>query len=985
MSFRANSLRIAAAFLAVAILGVAPAAFAQQESGNLFGQTSDEQGARLPGVSVTLTGYGAPLTATTDSRGEFRFLNLAPGNWTVTCELQGFAKVTKTDIQVAVGKNTNVVVTMKLSTVEAAVTVKGEAALIDTRKVATGATVNQVELTSIPTARDPWVILQSVPGVQIDRLNNGGDQSGQQSFYVGKGAMEANNVWNLDGVNVTDMSATGSSAFYYDFDSFEEISATTGGADITQMTPGVQLNLVTKRGTNDIHGSARAFWTPNQWQSQNTPPAVAAQPPPNNQGTQIDEIQDYGVEVGGPLWQDKAWLWGAYGRNQVNLIQIGGASDKTTLIDVNGKVNLQPIESTGIVLAYTQNEKDKFGRGVGVTHPPDTAYNQGGFDGKPTANMKVELSQVVSSSLFLTANYSYVRGGFQLVPEAGLGVNNTYLDSNGVWHNSYIGFLIQRPLHNVGATGSYFFNAGPVGNELKFGFAYRTGKANTTSIWPGDGNWMCQNCFGTGQNVAIMTREGNARAYANWYNGYLGDVLTMGNLTANIGVRYDVQEGNNGGGAVAANPIIPDILPALGSSTGPQQFSWKDWQPRVGLTYAVGDAKKLLLKASYARFVDQMGYGNITVTNPSALAGIEFYTTTQPGVPITRNSLDFNTGVPCGAVNCQGFYGFNPANPTSPSSPNFIQQGLKAGKTDEFLVGADYEIMPDLVAGLAYTHRKYFDQSTNFPSAADGTVYTPANWSNLGGISVVNNGATFTIPAVFGLNTTVPAGVTEVNRPNYDQTYDGVELTFQKRLSNNWMMRGNFTWAANNQSGPLTSCANPNNVVNGATGGSCPGNDIMVQGPGLGSGAFQYVYLNAKWNFNISGVYQLPWNFNVGANFYGREGYPRLSYISTNAGDGLGGQNILVGKIGSERYPDVFNFDLRIEKVLPLKPLQVALSLDVFNVANGNTVLQQQSLAGKASYNTTTGVWTTSPVASYGTITEIQAPRTVRAGARISF
>ena len=82
--------------------------------------------------------------------------------------------------------------------------------------------MDQTELAQIPTARDPWVILGTVPGVQLDRVNVGGSESGQQSTYVAKGADSSQNMWNLDGVTITDMGASGSSPNYYDFDSFEE-------------------------------------------------------------------------------------------------------------------------------------------------------------------------------------------------------------------------------------------------------------------------------------------------------------------------------------------------------------------------------------------------------------------------------------------------------------------------------------------------------------------------------------------------------------------------------------------------------------------------------------------------------------------------------------------------------------------------------------------------------------------------------------------
>ena len=159
MSNRHNSLEGCIAAIAIALAAIfAPAAplSAQQLSGNIFGYVTDEQGGRLPGVSVTLTGAGAPQTVTTDSRGEYRFVNVAPGNnYTMTYEIQGFTKVTKTGVQVAVAKNTETSETMKLSKVEAAVTVRGEAATLDTRKVENGAVVDQEQLKAIPTARDP--------------------------------------------------------------------------------------------------------------------------------------------------------------------------------------------------------------------------------------------------------------------------------------------------------------------------------------------------------------------------------------------------------------------------------------------------------------------------------------------------------------------------------------------------------------------------------------------------------------------------------------------------------------------------------------------------------------------------------------------------------------------------------------------------------------------------------------------------------------
>lgn len=1004
MAYRTSSWRSGAAIaiVALAFLAVSGALFAQQLTGTIYGTVTDEQGGRLPGVTVTLSGGGAPQSFTTDARGEFRFLNLAPlDRYTVTYELQGFVRTTKTSIAVSIGHNTQADVTLKLAKVEAAVTVRAEVPLLETRKVATGAVVDQAQLVDIPTARDPWVVLQSVPGVMVDRLNVGGNYSGQQSLFYAKGAMGAQSTFNLDGVNITDMAALGSSGTYYDFDSFEEIQATTGGSDITALTPGVQLNLVTKRGTNDVHGSARVLLTREKWQSNNASDAFLAQPAGTNIPPRTDTIQDYGVEVGGPLWKDHLWAWGAYGRNQIDLITSTGATDKTTLEDANFKLNGQVTESTALTLAYTQGDKTKLGRNVGLTRPTSNeGWNQSGVNGLPSALDKIEVSQVIGSNLFATANYSYFRGGFQLVPGSGEAINNVYEDAGGVWHNGYYTYRTQRPLHNVGASGSYFFNVGQTGNELKFGFSYRTGGVVSTTAWPGNGNYAILNGFGVGKDEAIMTRAASLKGTLDYWNGYLGDTLTAGNLTVNVGLRYDVQTGFNQGGTSAANPVVPEVLPAIAAADQPEFFKWKDWSPRVGATYALGDAKKIILKASYARFADQLGIGTLFNVNATQLAGARYYWTDKNGDKIIqRDELDFTKPVGAACPGCppgvQSTYGFDPTHPASPQSANIIDPNLKAGKTDEVVAGVDYEVLPELVVGLGYTYRKYTDPVFSPQSQAPRAGLSSSNFvlcttalrsrcpSNGLITGTTANGTHFSVP-VYALapGTSLPASVITTNRSDYDTTYNGIELTAQKRLSNKWMVRGNFGWQNWKQSNGSGGCFDPTNLLSSTFGASCPGSDIMVGPSGTGSGATGNIFVNSKWNFNVAGLYQLPLGFNVGANIFGRQGYPFVQWVRINTGDGFGTKNVLVPPLDEQRNPDIYNVDLRLEKVIELRPLSIALSADIFNLFNSNTTLQRQGRIGDC---TAAGCTAITPNSTYNLITDFQSPRVVRAGARISF
>ena len=149
------------------------------------------------------------------------------------------------------------------------ITVTGESPIVDTKATGTKQTFTNELLQSIPSARDPWVILQQTAGIAMDRENVGGNMSGQQSNYVSRGGNPTNNKWSLDGVDITDMSATGASPSYYDFDAFEEMTITTGGVDVTQQTGGVGINLVTKSGSDKFRGSSRFYVTDEKFESNN--------------------------------------------------------------------------------------------------------------------------------------------------------------------------------------------------------------------------------------------------------------------------------------------------------------------------------------------------------------------------------------------------------------------------------------------------------------------------------------------------------------------------------------------------------------------------------------------------------------------------------------------------------------------------------------------------------------------------------------------
>ena len=318
-------MRVRAFVLAlVALFATSALASAQgQQTGEIFGKATDQSGAVLPGVTVTLSAPTLlqPLVAVTSETGTYQFPRLEIGVYTVKFDLTGFKTVVSEGIRVTVGFSAQINAQMGVSTVQETITVTGQTPIVDTKETGTKQTFTNELLQSIPSARDPWVILQQTAGIAMDRENVGGNMSGQQSNYVSRGGNPTNNKWSLDGVDITDMSATGASPSYYDFDMFEEMTINTGGVDVTQQTGGVGINLVTKAGSDKLRGSGRYYRTNENLEATNATDTIRLQG--GGSGNPIQDIKDYGIEVGGPIKKGRAWIWGSYGTQNINVGVVG--------------------------------------------------------------------------------------------------------------------------------------------------------------------------------------------------------------------------------------------------------------------------------------------------------------------------------------------------------------------------------------------------------------------------------------------------------------------------------------------------------------------------------------------------------------------------------------------------------------------------------------------------------------------------------------
>jgi hypothetical protein len=971
---RGSLVRLALAVLFL-ILAMAAPAFAQLQTGDLYGSVADEKRQALPGVTVTLTGVGAPQVQVTDEQGEFHFLHLYPGTYAVKAELEGYSPVEYPDIAVQLGHRADLRITMNAA-VHEEITVTGESPLLDERQVNQGSNVSTVELDKIPTARDPWSLLSQAPGVLVDRVNVGGNESGQQSAFLGVGSGSRDNTFAVDGVIVTDMNAVGASATYFDFGAFEEVQFTVSSTDVTVATSGVTINQVTKRGTNEWKGNARFLRTDGEYQADPFLP----------DGNRIDRVDEDGLDVGGPLWKDHLWGWGSYGESDIRNIVQGGQLDRTKLHDANFKLNFQAGPSNSGVLHYWNNDKLKFGRGAGPNRAPETTLDQT----TPQETYKGEDTWVATPNLVLTALYSHNPGKFTLSPEGGLDAD-IFVDSHNVRRGTWFDFKQDATIDQGRADASYFFDTGSVSHQLKFGGSYRDQENHSGTVWPHGKIVWAGNLFGLDPGLAAVgfQRNRSVGIDSRYESAWLQDTLTRDRWTINAGLRYDRQYLKNLASSDAGNPEAPGVEPGApplippinfpGNDVG--GFTWSTIQPRVGVTYALGEDRKSLLRATFSRYAEQLGQLPLASrASPLGYSYAYFYFEDANGNlrldPGERPSLYFGYAV-----------SINIDNPASLVSANVNDPNLGPTLTDEVTLGYERAFGSNFASGLTVTYRDIHDipETRVFVTDASGQVRlaTRDDWVQTGFVCtadapcVLPNGQTASPQPVYELREGIePTGGRLYTNGDRKQRYLGTTLYMTRRLANRWSLRGHFTYADWKWLiGPqFKRYDDPTNEV--STGAPdlffSDSNDVFAEQSG---GQKADVFTGSRWLFNVNGLYQIaperPWGFNVGASVTGREGYILPAFAPS--GSAVGQREVQLTKnLDTFRNPSVTVLDGRLDKDFRFGSFNVNLSLDGFNLTNEHYVLQRDRDA------------TAAPEDRYK-ILEVLSPRVFRFGVTIRY
>jgi len=934
--------KLLTAFAVFALLS--SVAFAQTATADIYGTVVLPDGSAIPGVAVTLTGDNiGQKTTVTSEEGNFRFLRLPPGTYQLKFELEGFRTVINKGIRLYVGKNKNLNIVMETSQIREEIVITGKTGAVDVRKTTVGVNITKEMLTSLPTARNPWTILNLVPGMMLDREDVGGNESGQQSSFYGLGASDDDTTWNVDGANITDPSAIGAAPGYLNTNSYEEMQVTLGSNDITAQTGGTQLNFVSKRGGNRYSGDFHLYVEDEAWEMTQDLPESITDRGWGSPG--IQRLYQYGVNFGGPIIKDKLWFFGSYGIQDIHSRTIVQTEDSTWLEGKYLKLDFQFGNTSGHV-QYSADTKKKWGRtAIGAaSQDPGTTWDQNG----PGAVFLGSLQQVMGN-LMLNVKFAYTDGGFSLDPKANEinpatghqeGTDWYYYQTPSLyWGGSTYYYTTNRNSLNLSLDGNYFAE-GVLGgdHEIRFGVDYYTATTTSQTLYPN-------------QRILMVWDKSDPNLYKElWWvadglfdvgfkrmSFYLSDTATFGKLTANVGVRYDKESGSHNattapGLTFNGTPIFSSYLGDLAVPGRDIDTSFNVISPRISLTYDINGDGKNVVKASFARYGSQSG------NNLAA-----FLWTVGPREIDVFWADDGDSVVEWGEWSEDPadwlWWNIDELDPYATESSNVFDPDFNSPILNELTLSFEKALGDDVALAVnAYYKKRTNLQWTKGLFTDTGALDSKDNWY-VGGTYTFASGKT----SDYYLRYARPNASYRTNHGSGNYTeYKALQLVFSKKLANGWMLDASFTYSDWTSKSDVAETYDMTNFDYWEGG---------VVAPESGGSGITGIYVNARWQFKLSGLYQLPWGINVTGVLQAREGYV-IPYYEQVYRPGIGWTEMYEPdkKFGDDRLPTFWMLNLGLEKSFKVSDTTTAtLFVDGYNITNNAITMKVNARLGTST------------------------------------
>src|SRR5947209_914379 len=339
-------------------------AFAQT-LGTITGEVKDSTGAVVPGATVTVTNKATNATRTTASNavGLYDFPALPPGSYTIKTELDGF-KTATSDLELQVQQTARVDFRLELGTLSETTMVTGVSPLVETANATIGTVIENRRIVELPlNGRNYLQLIALSPNVSYEFAGPGqaGDRQGgtraNQQLSI-SGQRREFNYYTLDGVDNTDVNFN-TYIFLPSVDALEEFKVQTGVYAAEFGREASQVNVVTKSGTNNFHGTVFEFLRDDKFDARPyafTPSQAVAPKPPFH-------WNQYGYTAGGPVWKNHLFFMsnfeGYKDRKQFQtLYDVPSAAmrggDFSELLANLGAVNAQTGQRTGVIVDPTQ-------------------------------------------------------------------------------------------------------------------------------------------------------------------------------------------------------------------------------------------------------------------------------------------------------------------------------------------------------------------------------------------------------------------------------------------------------------------------------------------------------------------------------------------------------------------------------------------------------------------------------------------------------
>jgi hypothetical protein len=596
----------------IGILALPVVASAQEAT--LSGTVTDTTGGVLPGVTVTAVheASGNTFERVTDERGVFQ-IPLRTGAYRVTAQLQGFAVITRSGLELLVGQQAVMNLQLSPSTVQESVTVTGEAPLVTTTQSSQASNIDPRQLSELPVNGRNWLDLTMLAAGS--RINTVSSDDLMPKASVG------NSQLNVDGHQVTStISATGFGQPHYSRDSIAEFEFVANRFDASQgRSAGVQVNAITKSGTNTFTGSTAGYFRSDRWNASDF--IVKRVLPYSN--------QQFSTTFGGPIRRDRIHFFASYEYEREPSTQTYTTVYRSFNQDLTG-TRTDPKAGGRVDFQFSPQVRLMVRGNVSRLFTPyDPRYTGGSSQApsssestaRPSNEVYGALTQVLGSRAVNEIKVGYDDFFFQALPTA-LFANHP---ANASFPSWAVGRGAPRMTFSGFAIGQSHTNAPQRNGQVQYSFRddYRTyfNSGGRHSMRLG-GEWLhqwgpyfqCTNCMGTydgGSNrppanfeslfpnvldvstwnlaplsplfrtysVGISAAGFKQRTPKEIAAGWVQDDWTMtSRLTLNLGLRYDISKGQFAE-RVAILPWVPTGRPIQKNRFG----------PRAGFAYTLND------------------------------------------------------------------------------------------------------------------------------------------------------------------------------------------------------------------------------------------------------------------------------------------------------------------------------------------------------------------------------------------------------------